>query len=177
MTKAATTKRTSAPLEDAKLGPAMAELNERQRNFVYFYFNAPRKLGAATYAAKAAGYGTATSSRHAFTQIGHRLLSAEKVQLAIQEETAKYVTALGPLAVRQLARLISNPNAKDHARGIGMVLDRVTPAESTLTVRHEGEVKLSNSETMAILKRIDELAARFAVPLPAPKIIEGEKVG
>jgi hypothetical protein len=38
-------------------------------------------------------------------------------------------------------------------------------------VKVEGEVKLSAQDTAQVLARIDELAAKFSVQIPAPKII------
>jgi hypothetical protein len=39
-------------------------------------------------------------------------------------------------------------------------------------IKVEGEVKLSARETENVLARIEELARKFSVALPAPKIIE-----
>jgi hypothetical protein len=52
-------RRELAPLEpvDAACGPAMMLLNERQRLFVRALFEFPKKFGAATFAARSAGYG------------------------------------------------------------------------------------------------------------------------
>jgi phage terminase small subunit len=154
------------------LGPKLAALTEKQRAFVYHYFQAPRKHGAGTYAARAAGYGHANSSRQSL--MAYQLLGDEKVLDAIQEESRKFITALGPPAVRALGKLIADPKSRDHGRALGLVLERVTPAESMLTVKHAGEVKLSSQDASLVLARIEELAAKFAVPLPAPKIIDHE---
>jgi phage terminase small subunit len=155
------------------LGPKMAALTEKQRAFVYHYFQAPRKHGAGTYAARAAGYGRADSSRQSMSQMAYQLLGDEKVLDAIQEESRKFITALGPPAVRALGKLIADPKSRDHGRALGLVLERVSPADSTLTVKHEGEVKFSQDASV-VLARIEKLCAKFAIPLPAPKIIDHE---
>jgi phage terminase small subunit len=156
------------------LGPKMAALTEKQRAFIYHYFQAPRKHGAGTYAARAAGYGHANSTRQSMSQMAYQLLGDEKVLDAIQEESRKFITALGPPAVRALGKLIADPKSRDHGRALGLVLERVSPADSTLTVKHAGEVKLSSQDASLVLARIEELAAKFAVPLPSPKIIDHE---
>jgi hypothetical protein len=83
---------------------------------------------------------------------------------------------MGPNAVRALKRILDNPGHRDHGRALGIVMDRVSPQNSTHTVKVEGEVKLSPGETRHVLERIEELARKFSVALPPPKIIEHEAV-
>lgn len=158
----------------AQEGPAMAALNERQKRFVHALFLAPRSHGSRTFAAKAAGYGTPTSSRKSLSQIGHQLSTDPKVQAAISEVSASYLTTLGPPAVRALRKLLEDPRHKDHGRALGIIMDRVAPINSTHTLKVEGEVKVSAAEAARVMDRIDELTAKFMKALPAPKIIEGE---
>lgn len=158
----------------AQEGPAMAALNERQRKFVHALFLAPKSHGSRTFAARAAGYGTPTSSRQSLSQIGHQLSTDPKVQAAISEVSASYLTTLGPPAVRALRRLLDDPKHKDHGRALGIIMDRVTPVQSTAVLKVEGEVKVSAAEAARVMDRIEELTARFMPSLPAPKIIEHE---
>jgi hypothetical protein len=58
------------------------------------------------------------------------LIHDEKIQAAIYEQDQVHIRASAPRAVRALSNLIEDPTAKDHARGIGMVLDRVHPMET-----------------------------------------------
>ena len=157
-------------------GPAMAVLTEKQRRYVIALFEAPKSHGAMTYAAIRAGYGTPTSTRQSLSQLAHQANADPRVQRAIQEVSQQYLTVLGPHAVRALKKLLDNPGHRDFGRALGIVMDRVAPQHSTHTVRVEGEVKLSAAETAGMMERIAELAAKFAVPLPAPRIIEGELV-
>jgi hypothetical protein len=76
--------------------------------------------------------------------------------------------------VRGLKKVLDNPGHRDFGRALGIVMDRVSPVQSTAVVKVEGEVRLSAQDTAQVLARIDELAAKFSVQIPAPKIIEGE---
>jgi phage terminase small subunit len=157
---------------DAKCGPAMAALNDRQQRYVHALFEAPRSHGSGVFAAKVAGY--SASSRGVLASIAYQLNGDPRVQAAIAEVSQQHLTTLGPLAVRALKRVLDNPAHRDFGRAIGIVMDRVAPQNSTHIVKLEGEVKLTSSETAQVMSRIEELAAKFAVQLPAPKIIEGE---
>lgn len=161
---------------DAELGPAMQALNEKQRVFVRALFESPKKHGAAVYAARVAGYGTSTSNVRSMASIAHRLSSDPKVQDAIQEESRKYVTTLGPLAVRALKNLAGTPSHRDHGRALGMIVDRVLPTQSTHTVNVRHDVSRGMRDTAAILGRVADLAAQFGAAMPAPKIIDAEPV-
>lgn len=152
----------------------MAALNERQKRFVHALFLAPRSHGSRTFAAKAAGYGTPTSSRKSLSQIGHQLSTDPKVQAAISEVSASYLTTLGPPAVRALRKLLEDPGHKDHGRALGIIMDRVTPIQSTAVLKVEGEVKISSGDAARVMDRIEELSTKFMVALPQPKVIEHE---
>ena len=55
-----------------------------------------------------------------------------------------------------------------------MILDRTMPLETlhNVKVAHTHDVTPSAMETAKILERIAELAAKFSVALPGPKLIE-----
>jgi phage terminase small subunit len=165
---------TALPAGEVQEGPAMAALTPKQKRYVIALFEAPKSHGAMTFAARRAGYGTATSSRQSLSQMAYQVQGDPKVQAAIAEVSQQYITALGPHAVRALKKVLDNPSHRDFGRALGIVTDRVAPSQSTHTVKVEGEIKLSAQETAHVLARIEELAAKFAVQIPAPKIIEGE---
>lgn len=166
-------RRELAPLEpvDAEDGPKMKALpTDRHRAFVRnMYFVKPGH-GAAVKAAKLAGFGTPSSTPQSMATIASRLTHDKRVQEAFAEQDQLYIRASAPRAIRALTSLIENPNAKDHARGIAMVLDRVHPAENTLTVKHDATPAFQN--TAEVMARIAALAAKFNVALPAPKVID-----
>ncbi|MCW2219509.1 phage terminase small subunit [Bradyrhizobium japonicum] len=161
--------------DEVKHGPAMVALSEKQRAFVHALFLAPKTHGSRTFAARAAGYGTATSSRQSLSQMGHQLCADPKIQAAIAEVSTSYLTTLGPPAVRALRKLLDDPRHKDHGRAIGIVIDRVTPVQSTAVLKVEGEVRLAAGDAARVMERIEELTARFMPQLAAPKVIEHEE--
>ena len=71
-------------------GPAMARLNERQKKFVRALFEAPKNYGSHAFAARAAGYGTATSSNRSIASIAYEISCDPKVQLAIAEMSRQH---------------------------------------------------------------------------------------
>ena len=154
-------------------GPKMQALhNDRQRNFVAALYDeeAPMKGdGLLIYAARKAGYGNkeGTTTNEAFGAIGGRLVQSERVHEAIAEYSRNLVRVISPEAVRAVRNLIRNPKAKDHARAVGMILDRIAPLETTHTVKVEDNRPPSREAMERVLARIDELAVRAGVMLPA----------
>lgn len=152
-------------------GPAMRALaNDRQRAFVRALFDAPRKEGRIIWAARVAGYGTENSTNKSLSVIGSRLNVSAGIQVAIAEELQRRLRSLSPTAVQALENLLSNPEHRDHARSIAMVLDRADPVSSTHTVKVEhstpNEIAAATEKVMA---RIHELAQRAGLQkLPPP---------
>jgi hypothetical protein len=175
-------RRELEPLEpiDAKDGPKMQALpSDRHRAFVRALYTVRPGHGAAVKAAKIAGFGTAESSPQSMATIASRLKHDERVLEAIEEEDKKYIRASAPRAISALSRLIEDPRHKDHARGIGMVLERVHPAEQVHNVKHNHDVTPAFQNTAAqVLARMAELAAKYCAPmtsLPAPVVIENDE--
>jgi hypothetical protein len=162
--------------ERTEWGPAMAALpNDRQRAFVVALYDeeAPRKGdGLMIYAARAAGYGTATSSTKSLGVIANRIVHDGRVQAAIVEHSRSVLRAVPPEAIRALKDLIRDPKHRDHARAIAMVVDRTDPLATVHTVKVENHQIASPEITEKVLQRINELARRAGL-LPAP-VIEGD---
>ena len=119
----------------AEWGPAMKALpSDRHRAFVLALYQIKPGYGAHVKAAKLAGFGTSTTSAKSWSTIGARLAHEERILAALFEEDQKRIRASAPRAIRALQHLIEDPEHKDHARGIGMVLDRVHPLETRHTV-------------------------------------------
>jgi hypothetical protein len=161
----------------------MAQLNPRQRAFVYALFDSDIPPSGSNgliyeniYAARRAGYGNENTKQATLSVTACRLRRMPKIQAAEQEVKLQYVYTLGPAALRALRRGVDNPDSRDHARFVSMALERVVPATSTSVLKIEQEVKLSPEQAAEVHKRIEQLAARFAVPLPAPKPIEVEVI-
>jgi phage terminase small subunit len=153
-------------------GPALRKLTEKQQRFVLALFEAPKKYGRGVFAAERAGY--AAASRDNLSIIASQLNANPDVQAAIAEVSQQRLIVLGPLAVFALEKLLENPKHRDHGRALGMVMERVSPVHTTAVVEVKGEVKLSAGDVGRVLERIEELAAKFAVRLPAPKVIDHE---
>jgi hypothetical protein len=165
-------RRELAPLEpvDAKDGPAMLALpTDRHRAFVRALYTVRPGHGARVKATKLAGFGCEHSTAQTMATIASRLSHDERILAAIAEEDQKFIRSSAPRALGALSRLIENPNAKDHVRGIAMVLDRTAPLETLHNVRvaHTHDVSPGVMETAQILQRISELAAKFSIKMPA----------
>jgi phage terminase small subunit len=160
-------RREVAPLEpiDAQDGPAMKALpTDRHRAFVRALYTVRPGHGANVRAAKLAGFGSPTSTPQSMATIASRLAHDERVLAAIREEDEKHIRSSAPRAIRALSSLIENPKAKDHARGIAMVLDRVHPVETIQKVTVEHQASSSMKATAEIFEKIMLLAARAGVP-------------
>jgi hypothetical protein len=152
-------------VEGTEWGPAMAALpSDRHRAFVLALYQIPPGYGAHVRAAKLSGFGTATSSAKSWSVIASRLAHSENILAALHEEDQKRIRASAPRAIRALQGLIEDPDHKDHARGIAMVLDRVHPAETTHKVTVEHRAASSMKATADVFERIMLLAARAGVP-------------
>jgi phage terminase small subunit len=107
-------------------GPAMRALpNNRWRAFVDFYLLEPPTHGAQTRAARRAGYQGKGPLQTA--QIATKLMHDPRMQAAIAEESRAMLRAAAPDAVKSLLNLVRDPEHRDHARGIAMVLARTDP--------------------------------------------------
>ncbi|WP_063800387.1 hypothetical protein [Bradyrhizobium lablabi] len=152
--------------------------SDRHRAFVRALYTVRPGHGAAVKAAKIAAFGTPQSSPQSMATIASRLMHDDRVLDAIREEDEKHIRASAPRAITALSRLIEDPRHKDHARGIGMVLDRVHPAETQhrLTVEHDATP--AYKATADVLERIAQLAAKAGIDVSKmPPLIEAKPVG
>jgi hypothetical protein len=170
-------------VDDTEWGPAMKALpSDRHRAFVLALYQIKPGYGANVKAAKMAGFGTSTSSAQSWSAIATRLAHDERILAAVFEEDQKRIRASAPRAIRALAHLVESPAHKDHARAIGMVLDRVHPVETTHHVKVERTDKPSVGD---LTERLLAIALTFgldpqkvlATPqkaIAAPPTIDGE---
>lgn len=124
-----TPKRALARKEDwGQLSETMRALpNNKWRNFVDFYILEPPGHGAQTNAARRAGFGKARTTPGNMARIALRLMRDDRILAAINEESRKIVRGGAPEAAKALLNLVRNPEHKDHARGIAMMLGRTDP--------------------------------------------------
>lgn len=140
---------------DAKCGPAMRNLNERQRAFVV----AMIEMGGINYtrAALAAGYGNG-NVKSAEVQ-GNRLAHDEHILAAIHEEAQRRMRSGAIMAVQTLLEISSNPGAenRDRLKAVEMILNR-----SGLHAVTEHNVKVEHRDITdeGMIKRIKLLAEK-----------------
>jgi phage terminase small subunit len=135
--------------------------SDRHRAFVLALYQIKPGYGAHVTAAKLAGFGSSTSSPKSWSVIASRLAHDEKILAALHEEDQKHIRASAPRAVRALGRLIEDPDHKDHARGIAMVLDRVHPTEQRHVVDVHHHVD-HDAEAIAQLRMLKGLGVARA---------------
>jgi hypothetical protein len=168
-----------SPLEDigTEDGPCMKRLpNERWRRFIMAMYEVRPGHGAKVKAARLAGFGCETSTTHTMFNIANRLMHDSRILEAFAEVDAKRIRGIAPRGIRALEHLIESPGHRDHARAIGMLLDRVMPSETVHHVNVKHDVTPDFRETAQIHARIAELTAKYRLPLPAPAshVVDGE---
>ena len=95
--------------ETIQFGPKMAALSEKRRALVVALFDddAPSKGdGLLPWAARKAGYGTATSSTRSLGNIAGRIIHDDAVQDGIKEHSHRVMRAIPPEAIRALKAII-----------------------------------------------------------------------
>jgi predicted dinucleotide-utilizing enzyme len=170
MADAATTKRTKAkrrelaPLEPidaqdgpAKLGPKMQALTEKQRNFVIALFAVRQGHGAAVRAARAAGWGTPSSSAQSMATISSRLMHNDAIIEGMREYGEQFLKAAGPAALRALEKMILTPSHKGHERSVAAVVDRLYAVETRHLVDVHHHAVDHSAEAVAHLRMLKSL--------------------
>jgi hypothetical protein len=164
-------------VELPEYGPAMLALNDRQRRFVVALFDddAPREgEGLWVYAARRAGFAETNKTPESLKSSAWRIAHSDKVVAAINEYAKTHVRTLSAEAVRSLKDLLKNPKHRDHMGAIDAVLNRVDPIEAKLSVAVKDD--RPHQLTEQDFQRMEAIARRYGLPLPAPKIIDGEAV-
>jgi hypothetical protein len=150
-----------------QLGDAMNSLpNNRWRNFVEFLLLEKPGHGAQTNAARRAGFGRVNTSPLTMARISTRLMHDPRIQAAIAEESRKMLRAGAPDAVKAVYNGIRNPEHKDHARFVAMVLDRSDPTESRQFVQVVHKSIDPDQEALEELRAARQLGA------PREKLLE-----
>jgi hypothetical protein len=171
-------RRELEPLEpiDAKEGPAMQALpNERWKEFVRQWFIIKGGRGAGVRAARAAGF---EGTQQSLWVTASRLMHDDRILLAMREYGEQFLKGSAPVALKALHHLIATPSHKGHERAVATVIDRMYPAENVLNVKHAHDVTPAFQDTVQVMARIAELAAKYCTPvttLPAPVVIENDK--
>ena len=138
-----------------QMGEAMKALpNDRWRAFVRALVADTKGFGAVTRAARTAGFGRANTKPSSLSKQAHDLSRDERVIAAIAEESRKVIRVGHPEAVTALFNLVRDPEHRDHARAVAMVIDRCDPAITKhmvdVTHRHEDPDRTALEELKAL---------------------------
>ncbi len=151
---------------DTQLGPAMAALNERQRQFVYAMFEPGRNYSDA---ARAAGY----TDEGGIRVQAHRLAHNPKVQAAMREEAENLIGGVLPLAHASMVDILKNPAHQDHAKMIkhAQALAGITPTQR-VEVHHKSDAASLRADLLAAIEHLKSLDTST----PTPKAITSTPV-
>jgi hypothetical protein len=150
-----------------QLGPAMRALpSNKWRAFVEWYLLEKPGHGAQTAAARRAGFGTGRTTPLNMARIASRLMRDSRIIAALSEESRKIVRGGAPEAAKALLALVRDPEHRDHARGIAMILARTDPEVS----RHD--VNVTHKIIDPDMEALEELRALRQLGTPRVKLLE-----
>jgi hypothetical protein len=161
----------TVPPESA-LGPKMLALTPKQRAFVLELRHGPAGYGSEVRAARAAGYGTKTSSDQSVKVMAHNVLHNAKVQAALAEVGGKIIRAQAFQSIRNTMEIANNLEHRDCLKANVALMDRGGFAVETVhhvTVERTPETIVI--ATAEVIERIRQLALRAG--LDPVKQIEG----
>ena len=167
-------------------GPCMAKLSPRRRLFVAALFDAPLHKGGSTtkgeqrgrgqlsWAIRTAGY---TGGDKGLRVYATRLLQDTRVADAVREEAHRRFRLLPMSAIPALERLIGDPEHKDHAKALGMWLERFAPVQSSHTLTIQDNRPATEEAIERVMEKIVHLAARVGIAaLPPAVMIDAEVI-
>ena len=141
-----------------ELGPAMRKLpNDKWRMFARAYATGKPGLGAATNACRAAGF--SKNRPDIARKYAWQLVRDPRMIAAIEEEARNVIRLGAPEAARALLNLVRNEGHKDHARGIGMLLDRVYPVMTVANVEVTHKIASPDDEALEELRAVRQVGA------------------
>jgi hypothetical protein len=129
--------------------------NDKWRMFARAYATGKGNLSAA---ARAAGFGKGGTSQWC-NKIGWNLSRDPRMVAAIEEEARNVIRLGAPEAARALLNLVRNEGHKDHARGVGMLLDRVYPVMTVGSVEVTHKLASPDEEALEELRAVRKLGA------------------
>jgi phage terminase small subunit len=144
------------PEED--LGPCMLACTPKQRRFVLELRNGPAGYGSEIKAARAAGYGSPTSSDTSVRVMAHQVLHNPKVQDALREVGHRIIRAASFQSLKNTVEIANDLKHRDCLRANLALMDRGFPIETTHTVKVERTPDVTVIVTEAVLERIRKLA-------------------
>jgi len=182
---------TDEDLNDQSLGPCMRALTLKQRRFVWELKHGPAGYGSEVRAARAAGYGTPTSSNMSMRALAYQALHHPKIQDALRELGGKIIRAEAFQSIKTTVAIANDIKHRDCLKANLALMDRGGFAVETVhhvTVEHFDYRKSALEELTAFRKlgvareRLEEIFGRdglFHLEQQldgAPKLIEGEVI-
>jgi hypothetical protein len=181
------------PDSDESLGPAMRALTLKQRRFVMELRFGPAGYGSEIRAARAAGYGTPTSSDLSMRFLTHQALHSPRVQAALREVGGKIIRAEAFVSIRNVSKIASDLDHRDCLKANLALMDRggfSVETHYTITVEHKTDYTQQALEELATFRRLgvervrlEEIFGRDGLyhleqqlDAAEPKLIEGECV-
>ena len=150
-----------------QLGPCMRALpNDRWRDFVFHLVTGPPAMAHRHALPDSLASARRTRIRTALTTSPTVMAHDPRTIAAIAEQSKLVVRAGAPEAVNALYGMIRNPDHKDHARAVAMVLDRTDPVVSQQNVNVTHRVIDPDAESL------EELRALRALNTPREKLLE-----
>ena len=139
-----------------ELGPGMRVLNERQHLFVRALLMEKPGYGAATRPiAKPA---TATSKAATQSKEAHKMLRDDRIIAALAEEAKKVIRGIGHAeAVSALLNMVRDPEHRDHARAVDMIMRRVDPEVTKYSVDVTHRVDDPDREALEEIRALRKL--------------------
>jgi hypothetical protein len=143
--------------DEASLGPAMLALTPKQRQFVLELRHGPAGYGSEIRAARAAGYGAASSSDLYLRVQAHQVLHHPKVQDALREVGGKIIRAGAFESIKTTTAIANDLNHKDCLKANLALMDRGGFAVEThhlVTVEHKVDYQKQALEELAAFRRL-----------------------
>jgi hypothetical protein len=146
--------------------------NNRWRAFAEFYVldtytnSHKNNYGPQASAARKAGFGGPKTKPRTLAHIGWELMRDDRMMAAVAEESRKLLRAGQPEAVKAVHAGVRNPEHKDHARFVAMILDRSDPVESKQLIEVTHRTLNPDQEALEELRALRQLGT------PHAKLIE-----
>jgi phage terminase small subunit len=157
-------KYSAAPIatvpDEEDLGPCMLACTPKQRRFVLELRNGPAGYGSEIRAARAAGYGSPTSSDVSMRNIASQVLHHVKVQAALREVGHRIIRAASFQSIQNTIEIANDLKHRDCLRANLALMDRGFPIETHHTVTVERSPETILVVTEQVIERIRQLAMR-----------------
>jgi hypothetical protein len=177
---------------DESLGPCMRLLTPKQRRFVWELRYGPVGYGSEVRAARAAGYGTPTSSDGSMEVLAHQALHSPRMQDALREVGHRIIRAEAFQSIRNVTAIANDLKHRDCLKANLALMDRGGFSVETvhnIIVQHKTDYTKQALEELATFRRLGVERARLEEIFgrdglyhleqqldAAPKLIEGEYV-